>query len=221
MKKKMIFGVSILCIGTLLTELAALGVLAIQGKITNKTIVEVQAVLDGEYKEEAIEAEAEIQTPHSQAEIDRERIDRSYQLGNVRTEIELISELLRKRGDQLLAKQGKIKSDKENFESQLDKFQKTNTTASAETARGILLKMTPEDAVVSLMPSTLEHNILLLKGMQEKKIAEILQQFIKSRDPKTVKRGQDIFQAISMGEPEKKLVESAIKKGKPAFNQNP
>lgn len=221
MKKKIVFGVCILCIGTVLTELVALGVLAVQGKLNRKTIGEVQAVLDGEYREPAIEAEAEVRVPRSQSEIDRERIDRSYRLDNRRTEIEKISDLLLKRGDKLQTDQLAIQAMRENFNSQLDALKKSLAAESIETARGILIKMTSDDAVSSLMPSPLQHNIQLLKGMQEKKIAEILQQFMKSQDPKIVKRGQDIFQAISVGEPEKTLVETAIKQGKPDFNYCP
>ena len=68
--------------------------------------------------------------------------------------------------------------------------------------------MSPDDAVENLMQLDLEENIVLLKGMPEKQIAKILQEFLKGKDEQ-LERGWQIFEAISRGEPSKKLIDAA------------
>jgi hypothetical protein len=73
-------------------------------------------------------------------------------------------------------------------------------SAAITQARSVLLKTDTTTMLDHLQKMPLDESIALVKGMPEKKIAEILQAFA-AGDPKSAKRGQELFQAISQGNP--------------------
>ena len=78
-----------------------------------------------------------------------------------------------------------------------------------EQTRGILLALQPDDAIDTLMGLTADENVILLKGMPEKSIARILEQFLSGEENERV-RGQEVFKAISQGNPSKSLIDESL-----------
>jgi hypothetical protein len=77
--------------------------------------------------------------------------------------------------------------------------------------------MASSDAVEKLMQLKLEESVALLKGMPEKTIAKILQEFESDpADPARIQRGHEIFEAISRGEPNSTLVRTAAEQFAPS-----
>ena len=99
---------------------------------------------------------------------------------------------------------------KQNFEKQLAQLNQSVTAESTEQARGVLLALPTADAVDNLMQLSLQENIILLKGMQEKSIGKLLQQFLRESDQKKRDRAHEIFEAISQGEPSLSSLNDAI-----------
>ena len=99
--------------------------------------------------------------------------------------------------------------DKDAFVTQLDTRLAAVTSTATEQARNILLAMSGTDAVAHLMELDLEENVVLLKGMPEKKIASILGAFSQG-DIEQFKRGQDIFKAISVAGPASQIIGDQI-----------
>ncbi|OYW12943.1 MAG: hypothetical protein B7Z55_17680, partial [Planctomycetales bacterium 12-60-4] len=72
----------------------------------------------------------------------------------------------------------------------------------------VLLATPPEDAVKRLMALTLPESVNLLRGLPEKSIAKILLAF--QLNPQTIERGQELFQALYRGDPDRELIEQAL-----------
>jgi hypothetical protein len=88
---------------------------------------------------------------------------------------------------------------KKDYEDQKQVATDREKSAAVEQARNVLLKTDTPTMLEHLMKLPLDDSLTLVKGMPEKKIAELLQAF-STGDPKAVKRGQEIFQAIAQGQ---------------------
>ena len=102
---------------------------------------------------------------------------------------------------------------KTEFRAQLESSQEQSRSEASEQVRTILLATPPEEAVQRLMPFPLENAVDLLRGLPEKTIARILQAF--QLDPKTATRGQELFEALYRGEPNRTLIQDTLQKVDP------
>lgn len=88
---------------------------------------------------------------------------------------------------------------RKDYEDERRTVAEREKSAAVEQARNVLLKTDTPIMLEHLMKMPLDDSITLVKGMPEKKIAELLQAF-SSGDQKAAKRGQEIFQSIAQGQ---------------------
>ena len=190
----------VFCVATVMAEALGLMFLWSRGQLSSDTLNEIHVALagEGQFADEAGEEADHIQP--SNEDIMNERTFRIIGLSSREEELDTLKSMVDASADDLSVQQEQFKNQQEEFEQRLADLNDSITSESADQGRGILLAMSPADAVAHLMQSETENNIVLLKGMSEKAIAKILQQFVKG-DNDQQKRGREIFEAISRGEP--------------------
>jgi flagellar motility protein MotE (MotC chaperone) len=104
------------------------------------------------------------------------------------------------------------------FLAELETLRKKNLDEATEQGRGILMALPPDEAARKLMQISLEEDLVLLKGISEKKIADILQEMV---DPESAERGQEIFHKLSTGGLVDKLVKETKAQLEPAAGSTP
>lgn len=199
---------SVFCVATLASEVLGLAFLWYRGQLTPETLKEIRVALTGEAQDELGIDEEE---RNSQPSIDDVLARRSMgilELNTRQTELDLLKNMIDAEKDDLKTQADAFKAMKESFETQLSQLNANAASESTQRAQGILLALSPADAVENLMQISLEENIVLLKSMPEKEIAKILQEFFKGEKEQS-ERGRQIFGAISQGEPAKKLIDKA------------
>ena len=201
--------VGVICVATVLSELVGLGFLWYRGQLTPATIADMQLALSGEDDSVLDVEDGEKQDQPSNEEYAEERITRILGLSTRQEELNLLKRVITDNRKGLIEKNEEFREQKAEFEKQLQELQTASTSTAMEQTRGILVSLPPADAVDNLMGLTTEANVQLLKGMPEKTIAKILQEFL-SGDESEKTRGQDVFRAISEGEPTKKLIDEAF-----------
>lgn len=198
--------VCVFCVATLLAEASILAYLWSRGQLTPETLKDIRILLTGQVQDDADMLEQRQKSMPSTEDIVRERTMRILELGAREDELTLLKTVLNESGDQVLKQRQNFEELKKEFEDRLTKLNDDITSEATEQSRAILLALPPRDAVSNLMSLELEANIVLLKGMPEKSIAKILQEFAKG-PPEEQKRGLDIFEAISQGKPAAMLID--------------
>lgn len=197
------------CVATVLSELLGLGFLWYRGQLNPAAIAEMRHVLSGD-DAGSFDAEEEQQNDQpSNADYAQQRVTRILELGTREEELDLLKRVVTDTREVLKKDREAFKKQKDIFEDELKKHQETTASVAMEQTRGILLALQPNDAVDNLMALTTEDNVMLLKGMPEKSIAQLLEQFLNGDDSQKL-RGQEIFKAISQGDPSRKLIDGTL-----------
>lgn len=204
--------ISAFCVATLFSELIGLGILWSRGQLTPATFRDIRAVLSGQDLAAAAVDEEMQRVDVSRDEIVRERSMRVLELNSLQNELSVLKSMVDSRKTSLLAEQKAFLKQKEDFEKTLEAIETQRTAAATEQAQAILLAMPPADAVTTMMRLSLDENVKLMQGMPEKKIAALLKSFAEGNDAPKITRGQEIFQAISLGEPARSQIREAAKK---------
>jgi len=206
MIRSLIVVICIFCVATILSELVGLGFLWQRGQLTSETIAEFRVLLSGQYADLS-ESEQDEETYYpSIGDIVKQRSISVMDFNNREKELKSLKSLVDESAMNFSKQQAELERKKTEFDKRLAMLDEQIVSEGAEQARGVLVKLTPSDAVLYLMELELQENIVLLKGMPEKKIAESLEQFLKG-DQKQVKRGNEIFEALNRGEPKKSLID--------------
>ncbi len=199
---------SVFCVATLMSEVLGLAFLWYRGQLTPETVKEIRMTLTGENQDELdTDEDAAILQPS----IDDVLVKRSMGILNLNTrqvELDLLKNMIDTEKENLQRELDSLGTMKDSFDSRLKALNADIASEATQLARGILLALPPADAVENLMELSLKENIVLLKGMPEKQIAKILQEFFKGKQ-EHMERGQQIFEAISQGEPANKLIDAA------------
>ncbi|MFQ5732564.1 MAG: hypothetical protein ACE5KM_11510 [Planctomycetaceae bacterium] len=204
--------VCIFCVATLLTEALGVAYLAVSGRLTSQTVRDLSDVLAGrDIRGSGVQEEQKDATPDSTDDVMESRIVRVWKIDRRERERKIIRDMVDRRAEQLTNEQKKFAADKAAFFSQLKQTSDELNAESAEQARGILLKLAPADAVSNLMALDLDRDVMLIKGLDERAIAALLQEFMASPEKKTVERGRKIFEAISEGQPKRKILAGTAK----------
>ena len=207
MMRSLLIIVCVICVATVMTELLGFSYLWMNGQLDSHAVSEIQLILAGEPRAGATaDADDQEAVPASNDDIMKERVGRVWDLYRRQKEMVLIKNSVTDSAAKVTAQHQTFQKQKETFLKELQVISENLNATSAEQARGILKKLPPADAAQSLMSLTLDQNILLLKGMETKTIATLLEQFQQSNDKKQNDRGQEIFAAISNGEPTRKIV---------------
>jgi len=196
----------VVCIATVLSEVLGLGLLWSRGQLDREALKEIHLVLSGE-TDGSLQVTEEAEPAHpSVDDVSQRRAMSVLALETRNKELELLKAMVTEKRTRLNEAQQKLSAQRDAFQTQLKQIKDQTTSAAAEQARGILLALPSADAVASLMTLSLDENVMLLGGMQEKAAAKILQEFGRSEDPEQIERGQKIFEAISQGQPKNKFV---------------
>ena len=210
MKRMAVGAVCIFCVGTVLTQLMGLTYLAARGQLTRQVFTDIGDILKGI----DIRGEGETESgtkgiPDSTDDLMEKRIARVWEIHRREGERKAIQDMVDRRAQDLTKEQAGFAAKQAAFADQLKRIADELNAESAEQSRGILVKLPAADAVQSLMKLELEQNVTLLKGLEDRAIAKLLQEFAASTDQKTVTRGQEIFEAITQGQPKRKVVANA------------
>lgn len=174
-----------------------------RGSLNKDSLKEIRVALSPPAAKAAAEAEAAAEsaatTTPSSEEIRALRVGKILELDARENELQLLKRLTTDLANQLISERQAFDQLKETFRKELSEQVTKATSEATEQARAILLASPPEEAVLRLMGLTLEEDVELLRGVQEKSLARILQAF--QRDPKAAERGQKIFEALYHGSP--------------------
>jgi flagellar motility protein MotE (MotC chaperone) len=202
----------VICVATVLTEALGLAYLSLNGQLNAETVADIRLVFSGGVRQGPKgDSEEQRQTPPSSDDVMERRVDRVWDLLRRQQELAVIKNTVSSQAAKVTRTRQDFQKKKETFLSELQTIAGELDSSSAEQSRGILIKLPPADAVQNLMALSLDQNVLLLKGMPDQAVATLLEQFRKNNDPKTIERGQKIFEAISMGEPKRKVVKAGAK----------
>ncbi|MCH7990024.1 MAG: hypothetical protein IID46_12855 [Planctomycetes bacterium] len=223
MIRSLIVVICIFCVATILSEFVGLGFLWYRGQLTPEIIAEIRVILSGQYHDLS-EGEQEEETFYPSSEdIVKQRSISIMDFNNREEELDSLKSLVDENAVRFSNQQEIFERNKIEFDKKLATLVEQIVSEGSEQARGVLVKLTSSDAVLYLMELDLQVNIVLLKGMPEKKIAEYQEEFLKG-DQKQVKRGHEIFEALSRGEPKKSLIDQTqsqlTEENDPGVNQN-
>jgi hypothetical protein len=200
--------ISVVSVATLLSELLGAGYLWSRGQLNPETLHEIRMILAGE-DPGAIDLAEEVEHGQpSRNDVVAERSMRVLELNARLMELSALKNMITRYREDISAQQEVFQKDKQAFEEQLQKLHAENVAESTEQARGVVRALSPAGKVDYLMALEVEQCIVLLKGMPEKEIGAILQEFAK-RQAEEQERGRKIFAAIYEGEPTRAPIESA------------
>lgn len=206
MSRTLVLLVCVFCVGTVITEAIGIGVLVMRGQLTAETWRDIRSVLSGTpLGSQTIEVETTDTQPSSE-QIMQQRVRSILQLNTREEELDRFRIMIDTLASELSQEKEQFRLQKLAFQKELQQAEEQLTAESTEQARGILGKLRPDDATASLMALTLNENVVILRGMPERSIGRILESFSKSGDPALAERGQQIFEAISRGEPRRALL---------------
>lgn len=193
----------------LLAELSAVGLLWSRGYLTPQTVRDVRLALSGQtIAEVEVGEEVTEKKTTSEAEIREARVERVLELEARENELSLLKRMATDTANRLISDRQEFDQLKEEFRAELKQLKEQTVTAATEQTRAVLLASPPEDAVKRLMALTLPEGVDLLRGLPEKSIAKILLAF--QQNAQTAERGQELFQALYRGDPNRKVIEDAI-----------
>jgi flagellar motility protein MotE (MotC chaperone) len=206
----------IFCTTVLLAEVVGLGCLWFLGMLTPDTVRDVRLALQGQL-ESALPEQAE--TPQVDApshdEIRQQRLTRVLELDARESELTILKRMTSDTANQLISDRQQFDQLKTNFRTELERLEEKSRSEASEQIRTILLATPPEDAVLRLNGLPTIDAVDLLRGLPEKSIARILQAF--QQDAKTAAKGQELFEALYRGEPDRTLIDETLRKvGPPA-----
>ena len=204
-----IFGA--LCVATVLTQLMAVGYLAMTGRLTNRTMTDVRNALNGNVVEPTdSQATTDKGNKPSIDDVVEKRIGRVWDLDRRQKELSILKGIITRRKEDVTSRQEKFSKSREKLLKDLAEKEKTLQAASTKKARTILAEMEPADAAKHLMKMPLDQSVLLLKGMQERNVAEYLREFSNTKEGE--EQAKQILDAISRGEPQHGILQQGLKK---------
>ncbi len=170
-----------------------------QGRLNNDVVNEIREILRNpqEAKELAAAAKPEVAAKPTVTldEVLRERSLRVLQIGEREREYQRLQGLVTDSRGAVLKDLDLLTKEKEQFALSEKQRLEREQSESIERMRSILAKSDIQTVADQLLKLPIDENMLLLKGMPEKRVAELLQ-MMATGDPKQAKRGQEIIQAI-------------------------
>ncbi|GEM_PF-1548601 len=198
MGRIILMGLSGLAILILLGEGLAAALLWSQGRLNADAVREIRAILR---ESSSLEDDSELDNKVpavSTEDVIAARAMRVLQIEEREREQELLTALIADSRFNVIAEQTTLKAAKDEFARQQEELRKKRESEAVEQARAVITKAEIEMAVKQLMELPLDESLVIVQGMPEKKIAELLGAF-DAGDKEAQARGTEIFQAISRG----------------------
>ena len=184
---------------TLLGEGLAAALLWSQGRLNADAVREIRSILrDTSSLGDEENTGGEAPSVSTEDVIDA-RAMRVLQIEEREREQELLTALIADSRFNVIAEQTTLKAARDEFNRQQEELRKKRESEAIEQARAVLLKSEIDTAVKQLMELSIDESLLIIQGMPEKKIAELLGAF-EAGDKEAQARGTEIFQAISRGD---------------------
>jgi flagellar motility protein MotE (MotC chaperone) len=199
MIRKLFAIMTVCCVVVVLIQVGAAGWFWFRGTLNGETLREAGGLLTGREAEEEVEDDSALAMQPSTTEVIKERSLRVLELNARVNEFNALNATITRTREDVIRQNQELAAKEQAFQQRLDAVQAQLTTEAADEARGILLAMPPENAADSLLKLTLAENVALLKGMSPKSVAALLEALAARADG--IERGQEIFAAISQGEP--------------------
>lgn len=219
MMRSLVVIICIFCVATIMSQAVGLAFLWNRGQLNSETVEEIRVILSGQFGDVAGDGEEEDASLPSSEDIMKERSKSILGLDRREKELSLIKLMVDENAVDLGSQLDAFERKEKAFELKMVELNNKLTAEATEQTRGLLMKLEPADAVLYLMELDLNENVILLKGMPDKKIAELLQEFLQAGDQKQVTRGNEIFEALSKGEPAASLIENS--KNQPVGKNDP
>jgi hypothetical protein len=191
--------VSGLALLALLGEGLAAALLWSQGRLNADAIREIRMILRDPADDSDIVVDDQKEPAVSTEDVIAARSMRILQIEEREREQELLTALIADSRYSVVAEQTSLKAARDKFAQEQEALKKKQESDAVEQARAVLMKADIDMAVTQLMGLTLEESLVIIQGMQEKKIAELLGAFAAS-DKEAQARGTELFQAISRGQ---------------------
>ncbi len=215
--------ISACCIATICSEALGLGILWFRGQLNAGTIKNVRAALSGQDFESPAASEPASEEDVSIEDVVKDRSLRVLEFDSQQHSLIALKSMVDSTKAELLKEKEGFRKLQSEFELRLKQLDAERTSEATQKAQAVLLVMPPADAVSALMQLTLDENVLLLSEMPEKKVAGLLKEFATiEKDAPRIARGKEIFEALSRGEPARKLIrDTAGKLGEPTVPGEP
>ena len=200
---------SIFCFVIVLGEALGLGLLWVRGQLTPDVIQEIRVIVaGGNRNSDEMEEERENEGPSSE-EIIAARSMRILNLESRESELQQLKSLVDDARSLVLKEHDAFRTEKKTFQQDLAQIKSELASEATELAREVLAQSEAKEAVQHLMALDLDRNLVLVKGLSERKIAELLKELSRG-DAEQIDRGLKIFEALSRGEPTNALVDKTL-----------
>ena len=202
------------CVAIVLSEVAAFAVCWQRGIVTAQHLKEIRLLLTSATPQDAADGDTEKSVHHaSLQEVTMARAVKVLDLDKREGDLTALKTMAIDKASELDGKLEAFRAQRIAFSEELARLDTEIKSVATEQARGVLLALPPKDAVEHLMKLSVDEDVALLKGMSEKAVAKILKEF--GAPPEQAERSRKIFEAISRGEPQSRLVEDGKKKFSP------
>ena len=199
MARTILIALSGLALLALLGEGLAAALLWSQGRLNADAIREIRMILRDPTDESDIENGEEKEPAVSTEDVIAARSMRILQIEEREREQELLTSLIADSRYNVVAEQTSLKAARDKFAQEQDALKKKKESEAVEQVRAVLMKAEVEMAVKQLMGLSIDESLVIVQGMSEKKIAELLGAF-EAGDKDAQQRGTELFQAISRGQ---------------------
>ncbi|MFN0196995.1 MAG: hypothetical protein ACKVT0_09630 [Planctomycetaceae bacterium] len=197
------------CTAIVLSEALGAMVLWSRGNLTPQTVHDAYAVLTQQAEEQKKQVQAEKVALPSMQEVSLMRVSRIMELNSRESELARIEQFLREKKNELSQQLADFERQQSEFQAELNALIEKINAESTKRTRNVLVSLPPADAVDNLMNMTLDENVTLIQGMQNKVIAKIMMEF-NNGDTKKKDRGKDILKALLDGKPNRELANEAL-----------
>ena len=204
--------VGLVSFAILFAEFSAIGLFLARGQVTRETFALALDRITGESSlakgAAAPRTTAEPEAAPSAEEIREAEIRNALDLKTQAEELRLLRELLAAEAERLDKGRAALDAERNAFEKRLAEIRSVATGAATEQAQAILKALPASEAVGYLMAAEEPEALRLLRGLPERTIGKILQEFAAGTDDEQ-QRGRAMFAALSAGDPERSLTETA------------
>lgn len=210
MKRTFFMAVAVGSTVVMVAQLGTLAYLALTGVLTTERLWELQAVFEETPMHQGADGAIDNEgNEFSIEELMRERVIRTFDLEDREREMDRLVKIVVERRDAILKEQQDLVARKAQLTKELEALKEREVSEATVLAQGVLLSVSPADAVRDLMQLPLDHNIALLKGLPVKSIGKILKEFHQG-DDEYKKRGAEIFESLAQGDPTIRMIEDEI-----------
>ncbi len=214
MIRALVLILSCACVAIVLSEAGAALLMWKAGLLTPHHLQEIRLVFSTAAAKEQEAEELPARPQPSLQEVTQARAVKILDLEKRESELNVLKGMAGSKKSDLNLEQETFRAQRKAFEEELTRLQEAGMSAATEQARGVLLALPAKDAVEKLMQLPLDENVVLLKGMADKALAKILEEF--NGTPEQLERGRKIFEALSRGSPAKEFFDEASRQ----FNAN-